>query len=94
VCGGKVNFNQEGEKKVMKKINPSREERLNACSEKVREFFYHVVMGHQSKDLVDQFNSEWRRLASELTLHKSLTLSEYEQGIENLVEKWKCLLIH
>ena len=89
-----VNFNQEGKKKVMKKINPSRNQRIDACSEKVREFFYHVVMGHQSMALVDQFNSEWRVLASDFGLHKKLTLREYEKEVENLVKSWKSRLTH
>lgn len=78
----------------MKKIKRSREQRVDACSKKVREFFYHVVMGHKSTDLVDQFNSEWRGLASDFGLHKKITLSEYEREVENLVKKWKCRLTH
>ena len=78
----------------MKKIKPSREQRVDACSNKVREFFYNVVMKIERSDVANEFNSEWCDIAYDFGLHKKLTLREYEKEVDKLLKKWTNRLTH
>lgn len=78
----------------MKKIKPSREQRVNACSKKVREFFYNVVMKIERSDVANEFNSEWQEIAYNYGMYHTLTLREYEKEVDKLLKKWKNRLTH
>ena len=87
-------MNLQRERDEMKKIKPSREQRVDACSKKVREFFYNVVMKIERSDVANEFNSEWCDIAYDFGLHKRLTLGEYEKEVDKLLKKWTNRLTH
>lgn len=72
----------------MSKSKKRQQARIEACSEKIREFFHSKVIPSENKQYVADFNTEWINLAK-LFGNKMVSLKDYEKKVSSLCSKWE-----
>jgi hypothetical protein len=72
----------------MKKSKKRQQARIEACSEKIREFFHSKVIPSENQQHIADFNSEWISL-SKLFSNKMVSLKDYEKRVLSLCSKWE-----
>ncbi len=72
----------------MKKIKKKKKKaRVEACSDKIRQFFYDRCLKTGDMALIEGFNGEWSYLAN-LFGSKMISLKDYEKKVDELLDKW------